>query len=194
MIAWALHSKSIAWCKPYFKNARRLSKAQHSQLSKSIEKFGVIDKLICNTNGTIIGGHQRYEILKSRGDKVVDVWMPERALDEKEVEELNIRLNKNNGSFDFDILANSFEQTDLESWGFDAEEFGFLLNDETEDAKGSDVEEKKLKKLSFTVTVEQAADIEHAISAEIEKGPFEETGNENTRGNSIWRICYSLES
>jgi len=39
-------------------------------------------------------------------------------LSEKEVEELNIRLNKNTGSWDFDILANEFELPDLFEWGF----------------------------------------------------------------------------
>jgi len=45
-------------------------------------------------------------------------------LSEKEVEELNIRLNKNTGSWDFDVLANEFELPDLVEWGFEPFELG----------------------------------------------------------------------
>ena len=42
--------------------------------------------------------------------------------------ELNVRLNKNNGEFDFDLLSNHFEVDELIEWGFDAKEFNMMLD------------------------------------------------------------------
>jgi hypothetical protein len=38
--------------------------------------------------------------------------------------ELNVRLNKNSGEWDWDKLANEFDMSDLVNWGFDPEAFG----------------------------------------------------------------------
>ena len=39
-------------------------------------------------------------------------------LSKEEERELNIRLNKNSGEFDMDILANEFDIDELVDWGF----------------------------------------------------------------------------
>ena len=56
-------------------------------------------------------------------------WVPSRLLTQKEVEELNIRLNKNGGEFDFDMLANEWNIDDLAQWGFSHEELGIDSGD-----------------------------------------------------------------
>jgi len=76
---------------------------------------------------TIIGGHQRKHVLEASGVKEIECWIPDRELSDKEVEELNIRLNKNTGSWDFDILANNFELEDLKEWGFEDRELDLNL-------------------------------------------------------------------
>lgn len=118
MIKWKLEKRKLSSLKKYPKNPRFISKEDFSHLQKSIGKFGLIDKPIVNTDNTIIGGHQRIQVLQKQGIKEVECWVPDRELDEKEVEELNIRHNKNTGEFDFDILANQFEVEDLIGWGF----------------------------------------------------------------------------
>ena len=60
----------------------------------------------------------------------MECWYPSRELDEKEVEELNIRLNKNTGDWDFDVLANEFEMGDLLDWGFTEIDLGLYPEDE----------------------------------------------------------------
>ena len=64
------------------------------------------------------------EVLKDKGLVTVECWVPDRLLNEKEVEEFNIRLNRNNGEWDFDLLANVFEIGDLLTWGFEEEDLG----------------------------------------------------------------------
>ena len=42
---------------PY--NPRKISKQQLEALSSSMKEFGVVDPVIANRDGTVIGGHQR---------------------------------------------------------------------------------------------------------------------------------------
>lgn len=123
-IHWSLREYKIGDLTDYSKNPRQLTESQYKQLKTSLDKFGMIDKPIVNADNrnTIIGGHQRINVLRKVGAATVTAWVPSRELTEKEVEELNIRLNKNTGEWDFDILANEFEFDDLLSWGFDENE------------------------------------------------------------------------
>jgi len=113
----------------YYKNPRSLSDKEFKQLKTSLDKFGMIDKPIVNADSlhTIIGGHQRKHVLEASGVKEIECWIPDRELSDKEVEELNIRLNKNTGAWDFDTLANEFELDDLLDWGFDKGELDLDL-------------------------------------------------------------------
>lgn len=122
MIQWHLETRQIKDLKPHPKNPRQLNKDQARHLKESIDKFGLAEKIIINTDNTIIGGHQRINILKAQKVKEVECWVPDRELNSYEAEEFCIRLNKNHGEFDFDILANQFEITDLVNWGFNVDE------------------------------------------------------------------------
>ena len=117
---WSLHTFAVKDLKEYAKNARKLSKNAYEALSQSISKFGVIDKPVCLKNGQLIGGHQRKKIFQKLGITHVECWVPDRDLDDKEIEELNIRLNKNAGEWDYDILANQYDALALIEWGFEA--------------------------------------------------------------------------
>lgn len=142
-IIWRLETKQIKDLKPHPKNPRQLTKDQEKHLRKSLDTFGCIEKPIINTDNTIIGGHQRIKILKKDGEKEISCWVPDVEMTEKEVEELNIRLNKAGGEFDFDILANEWDAVELVDWGFDAESlFGKLDDLKSEEEKP----EKKKKK------------------------------------------------
>ena len=134
-ITWSLKTFQIDELTDYAKNPRSLTKQQFEQLKKSLDKFGLIDKPIINADekNTVIGGHQRLRVLRSENQKSVECWYPSRELDEKEVEELNIRLNKNTGDWDFDTLANEFELDDLMDWGFTEMELGLYPEEDMPD-------------------------------------------------------------
>ena len=121
---WQLEKWKLEDLEGYEKNPRTLSEKEHRHLSDSIERFGLVDKPVVNTDGTIIGGHQRIAVLLAKGEVDVECWVPESLLDDKSVEELNIRLNRNNGDWDYDILGNVFDVGDLLTWGFDEDDLG----------------------------------------------------------------------
>lgn len=148
-VQWSLQSIPIKSLVEHKKNPRQIGKDQFRRLGDMIEKFGLIDKPIVNKDMTIIGGHQRVKYLKRQKVKTVECWIPNRLLDEKEVEELMIGVNKIHGQFDFDILANEFDPIDLLNWGFSEKEL-LDICDEAQDllnhTNGQEKKEEKKKK------------------------------------------------
>lgn len=142
MINWTLHTKNIKDLNKFEKNPRKLTKDQYKQIKISIDKFGLIEKPIINLDNTIISGHQRIEILKKYKIKTVECWVADQLLSEKDEAELCIRMNRNHGEFDYDILANEFEVPDLIDYGFTIDE---LQLGDIEDIAGKEPAEKAEK-------------------------------------------------
>jgi len=116
-------------------NPRQLSKDQAEQLKASLQRFGAVDPAIVNIHpdrkNIIVGGHQRLKTAQSIGWETFPCV--EVELDRDKERELNIRLNKNTGAWDYDALANYFEVEELTDWGFSNEElFGDLEAEEVE--------------------------------------------------------------
>lgn len=144
-IDWHLETFPIKELKDHEKNPRQISKDQFQHLSNLIAKFGLIDRPIINLDKTIIGGHQRVKILKKMKIKQVECWVPDHHLTDEEVDHLCVGLNLNQGSFDYDILANNFEPIDLLKWGFKEEQL-LGVCDDIEEISGSDEKSSKKKK------------------------------------------------
>jgi ParB-like chromosome segregation protein Spo0J len=120
---WSLKKIKVAELKEWAKNPRNLTEKGMKDLKKSIEKFGIAEPLVVNSDLTVCGGHGRKKILEELGIKEVDCYLPEKKLTDKQFEELNVRLNKNiGGEWNFDLLANEFNFEDLLDWGFEEEE------------------------------------------------------------------------
>ena len=128
-------------------NPRELTKDQHKQLRDSITRFGLVDPLIVNTHkerkNILVGGHQRLKIAKELGFKEIPCVEVELTLDKEK--ELNVRLNKNTGQWDWDSLANYFDAGELLEWGFTEDELQFTEPEEvqglTDDDDVPEVEE-----------------------------------------------------
>lgn len=124
---WTTERRKLGDLREWDRNPRELSEHDAKHLARSIEKFNLADPLVINQDGQIVGGHQRKRVMLATGytaADLVDVRVPSRPLTEREAEELNIRLNRNSGAWDFDILADQFEIDDLKDWGFKPYELG----------------------------------------------------------------------
>ena len=142
MITWHTEQRRLGDLKEWDKNPRQLSEHDAKHIKTSMDKFGVADPLIINLDNSLIGGHQRKHIL-SNPETIVDVRVPDRQLNEREAEELAIRLNKNTGAWDFDLLANGFDVPDLIDWGFTEKELqlgGFDLEGDKTDDPGAQMD------------------------------------------------------
>tara|TARA_R110000787_G_scaffold192191_1_gene303765 strand:+ start:550 stop:1071 length:522 start_codon:yes stop_codon:yes gene_type:complete len=142
--------KNVSDLIPADYNPREVTKKQYSEIKESIDKFGLVDPLIVNIHpdrkNILVGGHQRLQVIKDIGSKTAPCV--EVNLDEKQEQELNIRLNKNQGQWNFDSLANFFDTDSLIDWGFDYKELSFTL-----EPLDLDTEELSLDK-KFEVIIE----------------------------------------
>lgn len=132
-IVWLNVKRKVSDLRGWPRNPRRITESQAKHLATSIIKYGYVEPMAVNSDNTIIGGHMREMIMLQAnlitGDTLLDVRIPSRPLSEEEVAELNVRLNKNTGTWDFDILTESFDQTNLREWGFSPMDFGMISQD-----------------------------------------------------------------
>lgn len=145
MMKWKIERRKLSELIPHDKNPRILTREQCEQLKKSISKFGLIDKPVITKDGRLIGGHQRVHVMMSSGFTDCDVWVCEDDLSDKDVEELMLRLNRNTGEWDWDLLANNFEIDDLLDIGFD--ESDIIYDDEEIKDDSEHDDDKKKEKL-----------------------------------------------
>lgn len=115
-------------------NPRKWSNKQLADLKESIKRYGFVDPAIVNSNpnrkNIIIGAHMRIIVAEALGIKTIPVVYVDIADIEKE-KELNLRLNKNTGEFNFDMLA-EFDEKFLADVGFDSEELDNIFQVESE--------------------------------------------------------------
>jgi DNA modification methylase len=138
-IIWKSEKRKLKDLKFFEGNPRQANEKQKQDLEKSLERFNLADPLIINTDGTVIGGNFRLKILKEKfdGETEIDVRVPNRTLTRREAEELNLRLNKNQGEWDLDVLAN-FDEELLKEVGWESEELDEIFNLKIEDSEKED--------------------------------------------------------
>lgn len=156
-ITWHTEKRLLDDLKPMEGNPRQATEKQVKDLTRSLEQFNLAAPLIINTDNTIIGGHFRFKILKDNGHKEIDVRIPNRKLTQEEVRELNLRLNKNLGEWDIDLLAN-FGEDSLSDIGFSSEEMDDIFNLGLDEPEMFDLE-KELKRLGITEIKTKKGDI-----------------------------------
>lgn len=147
-------------------NGRQITEKQFRDLKVSMSKFGFAVPVVVNVNperkDVIIGGHQRIRVWESMGNKTVPTVELNLSLDQER--ELNVRLNKNTGSFDFDILANHFDMEDLIEFGFEDWELGIGKIDDEKPA------EKKESKKKLTIESDDYKELLEIYELATDKG------------------------
>ena len=126
-------------------NPRRWDDKAVNDLKKSIQKYGFVDPLIVNKAETrsniVIGGHFRLHVAKLLGfEKVPVVYVDVPDLEKEK--ELNLRLNKNTGTFDWFKLKDMLSEEGLLEVGFSSAELAMMNSMVNEEIK---VDESPLK-------------------------------------------------
>lgn len=132
--------EKIAWSFATFKlsdlvkngyNPRSLSENERRDLEKSVKEFGTVVPIVLNVGsraGVIIGGEQRIKVYADLGIENVECMVPSRELSLDEERELNLRLNKNTGSWNEELLK-EFDMNVLLDVGFGDDELQNLFDD-----------------------------------------------------------------
>ena len=119
-----IESRKLSELKPAEYNPRRKlqpGEPEYEKIARSIEEFGYCDPIIINKDGTIIGGHQRTQVLLDMGAETADVVVLD--LDKDREKALNIALNKITGAWDEAKLIELIGSLDIE--GYDLTKTGY---------------------------------------------------------------------
>lgn len=143
---------------PY--NPRTWSEKALTQLMESIQRFGLVDPIILNNahgrENVVIGGHMRLEAAKKLG--LTDVPAVYLTIPDLEKEkELNLRLNKNVGEFNWELLK-EFDPALLVDVGFSSEELDTIFDLDLETPEQFDLQ-KELEKLDIHQVEVQKGDV-----------------------------------
>ena len=130
-LSWTTEKRKVEDLKEAEYNPRKMSEQEERDLEESIDEFGTVIPIVVNIgkrSNVLIGGHQRTKLYKKKGLKEVEVMVPSRELTKEEEKKLNLRLNKNTGSWDFEKLKN-VDLTMLLEVGFGDDELQVLFDD-----------------------------------------------------------------
>jgi len=119
--------------KPAEYNPRKTLKPkdkEYQKIKNSIEEFGYVEPIIVNKDMTVIGGHQRINVLKDLGYNEIEVIIID--IDKTKEKALNIALNKITGEWDNSKLADLLLELDSENYdlaltGFEDNEIENLM-------------------------------------------------------------------
>ena len=106
------------------KNPRRITQQNAERLIKSIEQLPQMMNLrpiVVDENGVILGGNMRFLALKKAGYKELpDEWVKRTdQLTEAQKREFVIKDNSSFGEWDWDALANEWDDLPLAEYGLD---------------------------------------------------------------------------
>lgn len=155
-------------------NPRQITFEQMGKLKLSMSEFGIVEPALVNMHperlNIVIGGEQRIHAAQTLGQTVFPCI--EVSMDLVREKELNVRLNKNRGKFDYEKLLKEFSHDDLVLAGFTDEELLSMSSSLNDDPKGLDKADQVYK---YDLIFESAEQLERfrqylgGISAQVKR-------------------------
>jgi ParB-like chromosome segregation protein Spo0J len=173
-------------------NPRLIKDDKFKKLVQSVKDFPEmlnIRPIVVNQDMIILGGNMRYKACKEAGLKEIPIIVTD--LTEEQQREFLIKDNTSGGEWDWEVLANEWDNEQLESWGLDLVGFDANAEDFGEDFSLADGDKAPFQQMTFTLADEQAEQIKNAIAdikATEEYKYCETLGNENSNGNALYLI------
>ena len=112
---------NIKEIKPNPDNPRVIKDDKFAKLKKSIQDFPQmleLRPLVIDENNIVLGGNMRLRALQDLGIKEVPIIYA-KDLTEEQKKEFTIKDNLSYGEWDWDTLANKWDNVKLEEWGLD---------------------------------------------------------------------------
>lgn len=151
---------------PNPENPRVIKDHKYKALVKSIKDFPKmleIRPIVVNSDMVILGGNMRLRACQEAGLKEIPVIIA-KELTESEQREFTIKDNVSFGEWDWDVLANDWDDSELNDWGLDvwkkAEELDLsILNEDDLSSDLSDMTKniKKAIQIEFELEHYEAA-------------------------------------
>jgi hypothetical protein len=135
---------AINQIKPNPKNPRTIKPSKFKALVNSIKEFPEMLELrpiVVDEDMVILGGNMRFKAIVEAGFKEVYITRAEN-LSQAQKDEFIIKDNANYGDWDWDVLANEYQQSNLQHWGLDVWDGEDHIKYQTEDPVEQSEEEQ----------------------------------------------------
>ena len=141
--------KKLADIVPYAKNTKKHDETQIKNVAESIKKYGWVQPIVIDDDGTIVIGHCRALAAERLGIEEVPCVVVS-DLTEDEINALRIADNKTNESpWDFDLLSAELPEIDLSDFEFDfnmpTEFTADMIDDFFDEVEPKEKEPKKIQ-------------------------------------------------
>jgi ParB-like chromosome segregation protein Spo0J len=147
----AMETKTVALAalKPNTKNPRIFRDDKFKKLVKSIKEFPEMETvrpIVVNKDMVILGGNMRYKAMIECGYKEVNVEVVDWS--EQKQNEFIIKDNVGFGEWEWEMVANEWDEIELKDWGLDLPVF----NNDIDFDNITSNEDRNIDKPSKTVT------------------------------------------
>ena len=180
------------------RNFRRHPKHQQDALAGVLRDVGVVQNVIVNrTTGLVVDGHARIALAIRDGQTTIPITYVELSEAEESLVLATLDPIAALATIDAEILENLLRevttgdaavQAMLDALAVDA---GIVPDDTWADVLGGlpDGDKSPFQQMTFTVSDAQADTIKQALRRAQKAEAFIDTGNENSNGNALARIC-----
>jgi len=171
-------------------NPRIIKDDKFQKLVKSIKEFPEMLEarpIVVNPENIVLGGNMRLKACKAAGLKEAPVYVA--SWEESKANEFIVKDNVGFGEWDWDILANEWDATQLDEWGLDVWQPEIDPDQLGEEFSLADGDKPPFQSLTFTLADEQAEFIKNALAdaKALEEFKYIETmGNDNSNGNALY--------
>lgn len=196
---WVSIDKLMPWA-----DNPRINEHAVDDVARSIKRFGFASPIIAREeNNEVIAGHTRLKAAVKLGlDRVPVRFMDLDPADARMLALADNRVGElaewDDGALSAILKELDADGLDLDSLGWKPDELQMILSGansvaegEWDDAFGDLAEGDRapIQQMAFTLHDEQVEIVKAALSAAKSLGDFADTGNENSNGNALARIC-----
>jgi hypothetical protein len=173
-------------------NPRVIRDEKFKKLVKSIQEFPEMLEarpVVVNPDMVVLGGNMRLKALREAGVEEAPVYIA--SWDEVKQRQFIIKDNVGFGEWDWDALANEWNEEELQDWGLDIPGFDLDADGLGEDFDLPDGDKEPFQQMTFTLADEQAEVIQNALESMKATDDYkyaETMGNENSNGNALYLI------
>jgi hypothetical protein len=178
--------------KPNPSNPRLIKDDKFKKLVQSLKDFpemANVRPIVVNADHVILGVNMRFRAMQEAGWKAIPIEVVDWT--EEKQREFIIKDNVGFGEWDWDTLANEWDDLPLSDWGLDAIGFDVNADELGEEFSLKDGDKEPFQQMTFTLADEQAEVIKQALAdmKATEEFKYAETfANENSNGNALYLI------
>jgi ParB-like chromosome segregation protein Spo0J len=176
-------------------NARTHDSKNLKAIASSLEKFGQRKPIVVTPDSIVVAGNGTLEAAKSLGWTQIAIARTPIGWTWDQVKAFALADNRTAELAEWDDKVLADQLLELDANGWELEELGFVSLQPPSDTDLQNAfdalnnDESILEQITFTLHKDQMQTVRSALEASKALGEYGDTGNENSNGNAITRVC-----